>query len=75
MKKESRLFDVLMGAYDGEEVCELVGSFLLYALSLKCNRTNIGFHRDDGLAVFRKISGPHCEKIKKNFKSSSGSTA
>ena len=42
-----------MGAYDGAEVCELVGSFLLYALSLKYNKTNIGLHRDDGLAVFR----------------------
>ena len=32
-----------MGAYDRVEVCELVGRFLLYALSLKYNRTNIGF--------------------------------
>ena len=29
IKKESGLFDVTMGAYDGAEVCELVGSFLL----------------------------------------------
>ena len=27
MKKESRLFDVTMGAYDGAEVCELIGSY------------------------------------------------
>ena len=56
-----------MGAYDGAEVCELVGSFLLYALSLKYNKTNIGLYRDDGLAVFRNVSGAHCEKIKKEF--------
>ena len=30
IKKESGLFDVTMGAYDGVEVCELVGSFLLH---------------------------------------------
>ena len=30
IKKESGLFDVTMGAYDGAEVYELVGSFLLY---------------------------------------------
>ena len=67
IKKESGLFDVPMGANDGAEVCELVGSFLLVALSLKYNKTNMGIYRDDGLAVFRNVSGPHCEKIKKDF--------
>ena len=40
IKKESGLFNVTMGAQDGAEVCELIGSFLLYALSLN-NKTNI----------------------------------
>ena len=35
IKKESGLFDATMDAYDGAEVFELVGSFLLYPLSLK----------------------------------------
>ena len=43
IKKESGLFDVTMRAYDGAEVCELVGNFLLYASSLKYDKTNIGF--------------------------------
>ena len=67
MEKHSRLFDVTMGAYDGAEVCELVGKFLLYKLSLKCNRNKIGLCRDDGLAIFKNISGPKSEKIKKNI--------
>ena len=67
IKKESGWFDVTMRAYDGAEVCELVGSFLLYALSLKYNEANIGLYRDGGLAVFRNVSRPHCEKIKKEF--------
>ena len=29
MKKQSGLFDVTMGAYDGAEVCELVGTYML----------------------------------------------
>ena len=33
IKKESGLFDVQMGAYDGAEVCEIVGIFILYQLS------------------------------------------
>ena len=65
--KESELFDVTMGAYDRTEEWELVGSFLLYALSLKYNKTNTGLYRDDRLAVFRNVSGTHCEKIKKEF--------
>ena len=28
IKKESALFDITMGSYDGAKVCELVGSFL-----------------------------------------------
>ena len=67
MKKDSGLFDVTMGAYDGAEVCELVGTFLLYKLSLKYNKNKIGLYRDDGLAIFKNISGPKSEKIKKNI--------
>ena len=67
MKKDSGLFDVTMGAYGGAEVCELVGTFLLYKLSLKYNKNDIGFYRDDGLAIFKNISGPKSEKIEKNI--------
>ena len=52
IKKESGLFDLTRGAYNGAEVCEPVSSFLLYGLSLEYNKTNIGLYRDDGLTVF-----------------------
>ena len=67
MKKDSGLFDVSMDAYDGVEVCELVGTFLLYKLSLKYNKNDIGLYRDDGLAIFKNISGPKSGKIKNNI--------
>ena len=67
MKKYSGLFDVTMGAYDGAEVCELVWTFLLYKFSLKYNKNDIGLYRDDDLAIFKNISGPKSEKIKKNI--------
>ena len=57
----------MLGAYDGAEVCELVWIFILYQLSRKYNKNNIGLYRDDGLAVFKNISGPQEEKIKKHF--------
>ena len=56
-----------MGAYDGAEVCELVGIHLLFLLSNICNKDDIGLYRDDGLAVFKNISGPQSENLKKQF--------
>ena len=40
-----------MGAYDGAEVCELVGSFLLHQLSNKYNKKYIGLSRDADMYV------------------------
>ena len=66
-KGESELLDVTIGAYDGAEVYELVGSFLLYQLSDKYNKKDIGLYRDDGLEVFKNKGGPQAERIKKDF--------
>ena len=67
IKKNGGLFDVTMGAFDGAEICELVGIFLLTMLSEKYTKENIGLYRDDGLAVFKNTSGPQSERIKKDF--------
>ena len=67
IKRDSGLFDVTMGAYDGAEVCELVGNYLLYELSKLYEKKDIGLYRDDGLAVFKNKSGPESEKIKKSI--------
>ena len=67
IKKEGGTFDVTMGAYDGAEVCELVGTFILHQLASKYNKDNIGLYRDDGLAAFKDTSGPQSERIKKDF--------
>ena len=67
MKKGSDLFDVSMGAYDGAEVCELIGIFLLNLLGRQYDPNNIGLYRDDGLSIFKNCSGPQMEKIKKRL--------
>ena len=62
------LFDVTMGSYDGAEICELVGLYMLNKLSEKAViKGNIGLYRDDGLAAYENISGPQAERIKKNI--------
>ena len=65
IKNQNNHFDVTMGLYNGDEVCELIGMFMLHLFSSKYNVNNIGLYRDDGLAVFKNTSGPQCEKSKK----------
>ena len=68
MKKDGAgLFDVAMGCYDGAEVCELVGVFILNQLPERCRKRDIRLYRDDGLAVFRGMSGSTVEQIRKDI--------
>ena len=56
-----------MGAYDGEEACELIGIFMLSLLSKHINKNHIGLYRDDSLAILKNTSGLEVEKLKKKF--------
>ena len=64
---EGDIFDVTMGCYDGAEICELVGLYLLNEIREKMGPADIGLYRDDGLALFPNLSGPKSEKVKKNL--------
>ena len=57
-KNDNDMFDVTMGSFDGAEVCELIGLFLLNNLSEKYGKNNVGLYRDDGLILLRNASGP-----------------
>ena len=69
MKKEGASFDVTMGAYNGAEMCKLIGIYMLYLIEKKYDSKNIGLYRDYRLAVFKNVSGPASEKIKKQLQS------
>ena len=66
-KGGNELFDVTMGSFDGAEVCELVGLYLLDKLSKLLGKDNVGLYRDDGLAAVKSTSGPVLDKMKKNI--------
>ena len=66
MKKTKGMFDVTMGSFDGAEVCELVGTFLLHHLSKRIEQSNIGLYRDDGLAVLKDTPGTAADRAKKD---------
>ena len=60
------MFDVPMGSYDGSEICELVGSYILSSLSKILGKDNTGLYRDDGLAVTNSTPR-QCDKMKKEI--------
>ena len=61
------MFDVSMGSYDGAEVCELVGLYLLDKLSSLISRDQIGLYRDDGLALVNQTSGHKLDRLRKRI--------
>ena len=66
-KGENPSFDVTMGSFDGAEVCELVGLYLLQKLSPLLGIKNFGLYRDDGLAAVNTSSGPVLDRMRKNI--------
>ena len=57
-----------MGSFDGAEICELVGLYLLDQLSNLLPVESFGLYRDDGLAILSGISGPDTKRIIKNIR-------
>ena len=56
-----------MGCYDGAEVCELVGCYILNQLSTFMRKELVGLYRHDGLGLMKKISGPEIEQKRKQI--------
>ena len=67
VKKGNDIFDVGMGFYDGAEICELVGLYLLNQIKEKIGSAELGLYRDDGLGLFPDISASGAERIKKDL--------
>ena len=68
IKRNSNVtFDVSMGSYDWEEVCELVGLFILNSLSKKLGNDNVALCRDDGLVLLKGSSKCLADKARKEL--------
>ena len=66
MKKECPEFDVSMGAYDGVELAELVGLYLLHKMEEIHPKEFNGLYRDDALHVMEG-GGQEAERLKKKL--------
>ena len=56
-RDNASMFYVTMGSYDGAEICELVGLFILDSLARRFGKENVGLYRDDGLALLKNTTG------------------
>ena len=65
----SNLFNVSMGSYNGAEVCNMVGLFMLNDIE-KTNifqNNELGIYKDDGLAVIQSKSPRTAENTAKTL--------
>ena len=66
-KKSTGLFDVTMGSYDGCELCELVGLYVIHKMKQKFPEINFGLYRDDGLGTITKTPKSELERLNKKL--------
>ena len=57
-----------MECYDGVEVCELVGFYMLNLLKHDVNKEIIRFYSDNGLGIFPNIPKPELKRRSRNSK-------
>ena len=65
-KKSNPDFDVTMGAFDGAEVCQLIGQYMLFLLSKEIPYEQMILYRDDGLGYIDGC-GPTADRIRKKI--------
>ena len=65
VKQYNEAFDVTMCSFDGAEVCDLVGLYILSKLTLLIDNHHVGLYRDDGLAAIQG-SGPKADRLRKD---------
>ena len=57
-KERNDNFDVPMGCFNGTEVCDLVGSYILKQPNQLSEHYSVVLYKDDGLAILKSLSGP-----------------
>ena len=66
VKQDGTDFDVTMGSYDGAEVCELVGLYMLHLLSRCFDQKDLGLYRDDGITA-QSLTRKQADKARKDI--------
>ena len=56
-----------MVCYDGAEICELVGCYILNQLSTVIRKELVGLYRDDGLGIMKNMAAQEIERKRKQM--------
>ena len=66
-KNNDSMFDVTMGSFDGAEICDLVGLYLLHHLAEKFGTKFVGLYSDDGLAIIQGKRARIADNVRKEL--------
>ena len=66
-KKTRSCFNVTMGCFDGAQVCDLIGIYILSLLTSFICQNDIGLYRDNGLIVLHKLNGKQIDQMRKKI--------
>ena len=69
IKKGDPNFEVTMSSFDGADICELVGVYILYVLRKKYGKERVGLCRDNTLVNFKlkKVGDMLLRSLNKEF--------
>ena len=56
-----------MGSYDGAELCEFIGIYLLSQLCTIISKNNCGVYRDNGLMIQEYINGQQIDQLREKI--------
>ena len=60
-------FDATMDSYDGAQICELVGVYILTRLATIIKKSDCGLYRDNGFVIMRNVNGQQIDRERKNI--------
>ena len=60
-------FDIPGGCFDGAEVLEIVGTYILSKISNEIYKKHVGLQQVDGLGVLRNMSESEMDRPRKNL--------
>ena len=67
-KKDSdRCFDVTMGSYHGDKLCEFIDIYLLSQLWTIISKNDCGLYTDNPLMIQEYINGPQIDQLRKEI--------
>ena len=66
-KADETTFDVMMGSYDGAELCELIGIYIQSLLTNILSKDKMGLYRDDGLFILRRKNKQQIDRVRRKI--------